>query len=330
MNRIISFGLRLDYAKLISAPLTGLLFFVCAQMVQAERLNGSPRDRLSGTLRTAHFVVSYEPSDPFLAKLLADTAEDELRRISSDLGYSPEKNRPFKLYVFTTHTDFIRAGGLETSKFTVGTTSLGSDEIMVDASGTFDLPERILAHEITHAVVFRMLGFLATEMPLWMHEGLAKYESRESSTYDEEMVATAAAEGSLIPLSHLHNAFPRSNTGLAYAESAAAVKFLIARYGPEIPRRLLKELIRTHSMDAAMIATTGQTISEFEKEWFRAVSKRYRGLRMVRLGTTLVSVMMATLAVVAYLKRRKEQVLEPSYDETCPASEDSKTENCTQ
>ncbi|MGQ9784699.1 MAG: peptidase MA family metallohydrolase [Armatimonadota bacterium] len=265
-------------------------------------------------MQTRHFIVRYEQEDPFLAKLLAETAEDELKRVARNLGYKPGK-KPFKLYVFRTHVDFIEAGGLETSKFTVGTTTLSTDEIAVDASGVFDIPERIIAHEITHAIIFRMLGHLATVMPLWAHEGIAKYESREPYKYDEEMIASAAAEGSLIPLMSLRNSFPKTRMGLAYAESASAIRYLISKYGRGAPRNILKEIMQTASFDLAMYRVTGHGLDQFEREWLESVSKKYRGLRMIRFGTAFISSFMAALAVIAYLTRRKQKMEQVDEDE---------------
>ncbi len=262
--------------------------------------------KLSKTMRTAHFVVRYDPKDPFLARLMADTAEDELKRISRDLGYPPQRDRPFPLFVYPTHLGFIEAGGLETSKFTVGTASSGTERISVDASGAFELPEQVLAHEITHAVIFRMLGPTAVELPLWTNEGLAKHESREHSGEDDHLVADAAAEGSLIPLSRLASEFPESRTALAYAQSASAVRFLIARHGRNAPRALLAAMVRTASFDEAMREVTGRTGDAFAEEWMARTTKRYWMLRVARIGAAVISALMAVLAVVAFVVRRRK------------------------
>jgi len=288
--------------KLIPAAAILTVLSVC---YAGDRAAGS---ELTGTMRTPHFVVHYDPKDPYLAKLMADTAEDELRRISRDLGYRPERNRPFPLFAYPTHLGFIKAGGLETSKFTVGTASGVVERISVDASGAFELPEQILAHEITHAVTFRILGTAAAELPLWMNEGLAKYESREVRGPDDLIVANAAAEWSLIPLANLAAEFPESRTALAYAESASAVRFLVSRHGREAPKSILAALARTRSFENAMVEVTGRTPRMFADEWMAHVTRRYWALRAARVGGAVVSVLMAVLAVVAFLVRRKQKI----------------------
>ena len=263
---------------------------------------------LTRTMRTAHFVVRYDPKDPFLARLMANTAEDELKRISGDLGYRTQRDRPFPLFVYPTHIGFIEAGGLETSKFTVGTASGGAEKISVDASGSFALPEQVLAHEITHAVIFRVLGPAAAELPLWMNEGLAKYESQEPTGDDDQLVANAAAEGALIPLSRLKSGFPEDRSALAYAQSSSAVRLLVARHGRRAPRAFLAALARTGSFDKAMLAATRRTGDAFADEWQAQTTKRYWTLRVARIGTAVVSALMAVLAVVAFLVRRRQKI----------------------
>jgi hypothetical protein len=272
------------------------------------RNRATAESRLKGTMRTAHFAIRYDLKDPFLARLMADTAEDELKRISLDLGYRTERDRPFPLFVYPTHIGFIEAGGLETSKFTVGTASGGAERISVDASGAFELPEQILAHEITHAVIFRLLGAAAAELPLWMNEGLAKYESREPTGDDNQLVANAAADGSLMPLSRLETDFPESTTALAYAQSASAVRFLVKTHGRAAPRTLLRRMARTSSFDKAMLAATGWTEGSFEDEWLAETTKRYWTLRVARIGAAVISALMAILAVIAFVVRRKRMI----------------------
>jgi len=264
--------------------------------------------KLTGEMRTAHFVVRYDPKDPFLAKLMAETADDELKRIAHDLGYHAPRDRPFPLFVYPTHIGFIEAGGLETSKFTVGTASGGVENISVDASGAFAPPEQVLAHEITHAVIFRLLGAAAVELPLWMNEGLAKYESREPPGEDDELVGSAAAEGSLMSLSRLASDFPEKRNALAYAESYSAARFLVKRHGRKAPRALLAALARTGSFDKAMLEATGRTGDAFADEWLADTTKQYWALRLARVGTAVISAVMAALAVVAFLVRRRQKI----------------------
>jgi hypothetical protein len=263
---------------------------------------------LPESMRTTHFIVRYDPSDPYLAKLTAEAAEDKLIKISRDLGVSLDRKRPFRLLVYANHMEFIEAGGLEEKKFTVGTATSWNDTISVDASGAFAPIEEVLAHEITHAVIFRALGNQISKLPLWLNEGLAKYQSEGLTYEDKEMVANAAANGTLIPLNNLMQRFPSDRIALAYAQSASAVDYLVREYGKSAPRRLLAELARSGSANKAMMKVTGKTINQFAADWYSATTAKYWTVRLTRIVSAVVSAAMAILAIAAFLVKRKQKI----------------------
>jgi hypothetical protein len=276
-----------------------------ANAVEGEALSANV---LTGTLVTDFFVVHFDPSDPYLPRLMSESARIALLRISRDLGHKPDKSRPFTLNVYRTHISFIEAGGLEESKFTVGTASSRNEVISIDASGVFAPPGETLAHEVTHAVIFRMLGAKAADLPLWANEGLAQYESEEFPDRDNATVAEAAADVRIIPLVNLSGAFPRDKMDLAYAESASAIRYMAAKHGKSSPKLLLKELTLTGSFDRAMVKTTGRTGTEFASDWESAVTRRYVALKFTRIAMGVIPVIMAILAIIAYFVRRKQKI----------------------
>ncbi len=251
-------------------------------------------------------MVHFDPSDPEMAQVMADRAGEELARISTDLGYPIRNIRPFPLYVYPTHIGFIKAGGLETSKYTLGTANARDESISVDASGVFRRPEEILAHEITHAVIFRILGPASGALPLWFNEGLAQYES--GSEPDDATVAEAAANDTLIPLRELAYSFPEKSSALAYAQSESAVRYLVATHGTSAPRILLHELARTGSLEAAMRRAANVSPDRFAADWAAKVGQKYAFLRLARIVAGLGWTFMALLVVVAYNVRRKQKI----------------------
>lgn len=259
---------------------------------------------LTARMSTPHFVVHYDPPHKFLASSTADTAEDELARISKALGYDLQPGDRFPLWVYPTHLSFIDEVGLD-NDFTVGVARSGDERICVDASGAFVTVRRVLAHEITHAVVFRILGDKAGELPLWANEGLAKYESEDYPDADNELLADAAALDRLIPLSSLKTTFPKNSTDLAYAESASAMRYLIKRRGPDAPRVLLGELARRASFDKAFARAAGQSQDEFVAGLNRSLSKKFAVYKIYRTLGALGSGVMAILVIVAFVIRRR-------------------------
>ena len=294
-----------------------ILAFICIGSLDAVHALTPPQNKTSATLtesglvgliQTTYFDVHYDPSEKRIARLMADVARDELLRISKDLGYTPVKSRPFPLYVYPSHYGFIKAGGLETSKFTVGTASSRDESISVDTSGAFAKPEKILAHEITHAVIFRILQSKVVLLPLWMNEGLAKYESDDYTSEDDQSIIDAATDGTLMPLSDLASIFPENRISLAYTESASAIRYMVSKYGKSSPKVLLEKLARTGSLDNATRAATGLTSEQLADEWYTQITKKYWPVKISRTAMTMISVLMALLVIAAFIVRRKQKI----------------------
>jgi hypothetical protein len=286
-------------SSLFSIIALGLAFMLCAV---------GPALGESGIIRNEHFVVRYHSADPFLARVIADNAEQQLWRIAHDLGYPLEHIRRFSIDAYPSHADFVSASKLENRSSIVGTTRLGDEAIAVDAGAVLVSTKEVLAHEITHAVLFRILGRNALRMPVWFDEGLAKYESREYDATDSDIVARAAADNELIPLTDLASGFPEDKGGLAYAESADALKYMVHRFGRSAPRRVVHELRRSGSFDRAMLSVTGADSSRFADRWYDWTTRRDAGFRLASVGTAVISAVMAMLVVAAFLTRRRQKI----------------------
>ncbi|NLN75694.1 MAG: hypothetical protein GX139_05245 [Armatimonadetes bacterium] len=259
---------------------------------------------LTATMTTTYFTVHYDPKDPYLAESAAQVASDELLRLAKDLGYEPEPQRRIPLMVYRTHHSFIKEGGHK-DRYVVGTAHTGDERISVDASGAFVTMKTVISHELTHAVVFRILGRHVDALPLWMHEGLAKYQSEPYPDADDALVAQAAADGTLIALADLKKRFPGKRSDLAYAESSSAVRYMVHKYGSSAPKRLLAEIAKSGSFDKALFEATGVVEKEFVSQWAGSISKRYRLLRTWRILSALGGSTMAILAIIAFIIRRK-------------------------
>lgn len=259
---------------------------------------------LTAFTKTPYFIVHYAPADKQLAQSTADIARAELGRIANDLGYVIQPNHQFPLLVYGSHVAFIKAGDIQ-DRMTVGTARTGDETISVDASGTLVSIRQVIAHEVTHAVVFRILGMNSYTLPLWANEGLAKYESQASTDDDEGIIADAASNGTIIPLTDLAIFFPRDRTALAYAESWSAISYMIKLRGESAPKQLLSDLARNGSFDGAIRKVTGKEQDKFTKDWNASLAKRFGWARILQIAAAFLGPIMALLAIAAFIVRRK-------------------------
>ena len=127
----------------------------------------------------------------------------------------------------------------------------------VDSGWVYEL----ITHELTHIVFDAAVRNPYGYPPRWLNEGLAVYLSRGYDDGDRAQVEGAARIGSLIPLDGLTGQFPTraSRFGLAYAESVAAVDFLVATHGQAGLVRLISAFAEGATLDEAFGARPTRT-----------------------------------------------------------------------
>ncbi len=174
-----------------------------------------------------HFSVSFDRGEhDDIRQTVLSILEGAHRQLGRDLGVYPERIIPVILYTQKTFFDVTRApgwaGGLYDGKIRLPVAGIIEDESELT---------RILTHEYVHALVHQ----LTDQCPLWINEGLAEYFSQDD----------VPEIGQLIPLEQLEHRFPSAPVravAIAYAQSHAAVNYLIRRYSLSDLLTLLKKL----------------------------------------------------------------------------------------
>ena len=139
--------------------------------------------------------------------------------------------------------------------------------IRVPVAGALEKPElfeRVLTHELTHAVV---ANIAPRGVPVWLNEGLAQYfEGANPDVARKRMKAL----GRSIPLKVLEQSFRRLNRAdvqAAYDESLLAVSVILDRPG-FIWTRLLHELEDSQASEAT-IKNFGWSYADLEAPFAR-------------------------------------------------------------
>ncbi len=215
-------------------------------------------------LESRHFTVRFEreqgeaPARAVLARL--ELARQEIGR---RLGVFPERKIPVVLSAGGAFHEHAQAPDWAQGLFD-GKIRLPVEGAMRDGTAL----DRVLRHEYTHALVHdRTRG----RAPTWLSEGLAiACEGRD--TDNERQIVQSSDH--LIPIRELHGSFltlPRTEVPLAYAESAAAVEYLLRRHGAPAMRALLARLGEAGDFAAAFHDATGTTYMKFQADWLRRV-----------------------------------------------------------
>jgi tetratricopeptide (TPR) repeat protein len=194
--------------------------------------------------------------------------EEAYRDIGQALSYYPEEPITVILYTDQQFQDVTRSAswskGIYDGKIRVP---------MGGAEQNPDLLKKVLFHEYTHAVVHGLSRGL--DVPTWLNEGIAVYfEDGGESSHEQVLVRQIRSGAHLVPLSLLHGSFLKLSTpqaSLAYAESFAAVKALVDRYGLFRLRQLLEDLGRQKNFEEAFSAQFMISYEEFQSDWQQTV-----------------------------------------------------------
>ncbi|MDO8587276.1 MAG: peptidase MA family metallohydrolase [Armatimonadota bacterium] len=281
----------------------------------------------AAVLVTDSFRILFSGKDRTDARLVAGYAEEALDRVSREIG--PEAAVEWKrvpIHVFSSRPEFLTGTRTDRKTFVVGRAwSAGAvQKIEIDASGTYSRIETVVAHEVTHVIVYRLLGPRVASLPLWANEGIARVESKEFGKADTDAVGEALSGGTFIPLEELRRKFPEDNerASLAYSEGASFMDYIRRKGGPGSLRKLLLGIARTDDFEKAVRDVTGKPLKSLEKDWRRSVSKSYLSDWLPRNLPFTIGLAMAVLCIAAYLAIRRRQrwnaakwMIEESYED---------------
>ncbi len=183
-------------------------------------------------------------------------------------------------------------------------TRRNSDPIDVDST---------VAHELAHMALDAAVGNRA---PRWLHEGFAYLHSSDWSLARARTLTGMAWSGNVIPLAELDRSFPAREAGAqrAYAQSYDFVVFLAQRGRSPEPdddgdiwpfRNFLASLAAGDDIEHAARYAFHASMSELYAEWYERLRQRYLTVP-VGLFTLFVWVFAATLLVVGYIRKRRQ------------------------
>jgi tetratricopeptide (TPR) repeat protein len=195
-------------------------------------------------VRSEHFRALFEAAtDEPLAREIVGRLEAAYWRVGRTLGVYPSQPVTVVLYTREQFDTITRLAAWSAAAYD-GRIRVPLD----DALEQRDELDRVLSHELVHAVVARLGG---RTVPAWVSEGLATVLE---PTGLEDARVTLASTDVRPALSNLHSSFvglPRRDAEIAYASAARAVQRLIDQRGAAAIIALLEDLARGASFASA-------------------------------------------------------------------------------
>ena len=257
---------------------------------------------------TSHFVFYFHFKDKRLMESLIDDAETFRRDIVKDLGFDlKEKTKVYLAPSFRQYQELQPGGEVPSWSAAVAYPSLNLIIIQSPKAANgkgIDLG-KVFKHELTHIALGKAFS-KREEIPLWLNEGLAMYESREWDFSRVSTITRAVLTDSLIPLSEITRLFPleASKAELAYSESFYLISFLISQYGKESFHRFLKEYSGGKELKDVLREVYGIKWEELEEKWRHYLKVRFSWFPIVTSTTTLWF-LVTIVFIFAYIRKKK-------------------------
>ncbi|NUU23689.1 MAG: hypothetical protein HOV68_19630 [Streptomycetaceae bacterium] len=134
----------------------------------------------------------------------------------------------------------------------------------------------ILRHEMMHALLDPITHADYDRIPLWAAEGFADWAAQADrpirGTYEARAVAAQIKDGSFtgtLPSDRDFDSDDEDAIDAAYNQSHLAVRYLADTYGADKACAFIADVYqgRSGSIDAAIRAATGKSLTEFQKGW---------------------------------------------------------------
>jgi hypothetical protein len=184
--------------------------------------------------------------------------------------------------------------------------------IHVDGTGVFSSIERVVPHEVGHVLIGRALGPALPALPLWVNEGTAEYMAGERAAQADPAALRAIGRGKGMGLDELDDAIASrgADAGIAYAQAASLVNFLVDQHGETVIADLLQSLRQTRDFSISLDRVTGLTTAELETSWRESVSRRWRWILLFQSSAPIFTLMLLLFLVGVirfYREKRRRQ-----------------------
>ncbi len=222
------------------------------------------------TKKSQHFIIYYqEAADDFVNELSA-SAENYYNSIVDELGF---RRMDFwswddraKIYLFNNSADYLNeTGGVAWSGAQVSVRRR-TIKTFIGQKAFFD---SILPHELTH-IIFREFVGPKTELPLWLDEGVACSQEKNSLISRIESAKALVKQDAYLKFDKLFGIYNSTLIvpNVFYSESASIIVFLLKKYDQDFFLDFSRKLRDGIQWKNALLSTYHfSNFEEMESAW---------------------------------------------------------------
>ncbi|MBD3376843.1 BamA/TamA family outer membrane protein [candidate division KSB1 bacterium] len=229
-------------------------------------------------LQSEHFDIYFTDGGKEIATFTAQVAEDSYVELVKNLRY--ELVDRIKIIVYNSHNDFGQTNvDLSPPEEGVGGfTEFFKNRVVIPYEGEWEKFRHVIHHELTHAYMLQMLygagvqsiitGMTQLQLPLWLIEGLAEFQSRGWDIESDMFMRDATLNGYVPPIPYL-------NAYMAYKGGQSVLHFLADRYGQEKIGEIMGKIKINKSVEAGFRQAIGMKIEDLTEKWHRELKRTY-------------------------------------------------------
>jgi tetratricopeptide (TPR) repeat protein len=234
-----------------------------------------------------HFEIYVEPgADEVLIPFAAEALDDAYEAFGEELGYYPDT--PIRVEVYPTTSTLAKVSSLTEAEIrTSGTIALckynrlmiTSPKALLRGYGWVDT----LIHEYVHYVINSKTQ---NRVPIWMHEGMAKFLERRwrgpdqhrLSPSTEHLLQKRVKANDLITFEEMHPSMAKlpsqEDAAVAFAEVYTVMEYLREKFGSKVFVNILDAINDGLDAQQAVAKVVGKDFAAFEREWRASLENR--------------------------------------------------------
>ena len=229
-------------------------------------------------IQTEHFDIYYPKDNYNLAEFTGWIAEESLTKIEDDWDYKLQGRVSILVYPSQNTFQSNNVGSGEQDESVGGFTEFLKDRVVIPFQGSYELFRHTIHHELTHAVMLRMLygegvqsiitGLSRLPVPLWYIEGLAEFESVGGWSNEGDLYMRDAIVNDYLPsIDNLGGYF-------YYKGGQSILYYLQERYGRKKIGELMNRIRNRRDFNRALKEAVGVNIDELSKRWHRHLQRQ--------------------------------------------------------
>ncbi len=229
-------------------------------------------------VQSRYFDVYYYEDDKRLAEFVAEVAESSYVALKKDFLF--EINKRIPIIVYNSHNDFGQTNVIYDliDEGVGGFTEIFKDRVVIPFQGNYEEFRHVIHHEITHAVMFQMLygesvgsmvtGMARFQVPLWLAEGLAEYESLHWDTESDMFIRDATINGYIPPINQLSGF-------LVYKGGQSLLCYIADKYGEKKIGEVISKIKASRNVENALKQSIGIGMEELTERWHKYLRQNY-------------------------------------------------------